>query len=576
MKYSRCIILHRLTTFTERIMKKLLLLFSVTIITLPQCIQGKRTPSSSHKNITSINTIWAEETLASMTLKEKIGQLFMASAGEDLCGFEKAIDMDAYYRNLIDDCKIGGVIMFYGSPEQQIPFSNKLQNLSKVPLLIGQDSEWGLSMRLKNTITFPKNMTLGAIQDDDLIFQAGKEIGKQSRMVGGTLVFAPVIDINTNPNNPIIGTRSFGSDKKNVAKKGIMFMKGMQSSGVLTCAKHFPGHGDTDTDSHLMLPVINHDMERLNAEELYPFKALINAGVDAIMPAHLAIPALGCPTKSCLLSKTVVHDLLQKRLGFTGLVVTDGMSMKGVSSFFTPQYAALQAILAGNDIILCPPMIKESIDHIAQAVTSGILPETELDKKVLKILRTKEKLCLHKTRMIAEDTRTETINNPSAYALKKLLFQKAITIMHNESQQLPLKKNLGVSFVNINAPLESDGIGYNLALDASNHDVQKIINVLELTKTVVIRCFQADINQSRYGKVSCLAPALKTLLEELAITDKQVIILLATSPYALYHLPKVPTIISYENDPDALKAGMDVLWGNTQAEGRLPIALPGA
>lgn len=526
--------------------------------------------------ISPLKASWAEDTLAFMSLKEKVGQLFMASAATKLSGFEKNIDLEAYYCDLINDCQIGGFALFSGELQDQISFVNKVQSCSKIPLLIGQDCEWGLNMRLKNTLEFPKNMTLGAIKDDNLIFNVGKEIGKQCRKVGVHINFGPVVDVNTNPNNPIIGIRSFGADRYNVAHKGTLLMRGLQAGGVFACAKHFPGHGDTETDSHLSLPVINHDMYRLQAEELYPFKILIDAGVDAIMTAHIAIPALGCPSNSSLLCKNVITRLLHEELGFNGLTITDGMTMKGVSSFYAPHDAALQALLAGNDIILGPPMIKKCIEHVMQAVNGGIFPITELNKKVLKILTAKEKFGLHKERLVATTTTTETITTPKALRLKADLFKKAITISHNESKLLPLVTmyaQQSTGFINVGKPAVTDELGEDLALDADSNILQSVIRSLHDYETIVIRLFQASATQSKYGRIPSLAPALEELITTLENNNKQLIIMLVTTPYALFFLPRVPTIVAYENNPDALKAAMDVLWGKAPAEGILPINL---
>lgn len=516
---------------------------------------------------------WAEDTLASMSLKEKVGQLFIASATEDLSGFETDIDLDAYYKNLIETCHVGGFIHFAGTFTKQVPFTNQLQRWSKLPLLMAQDGEWGLNMRLKDLMPLPKNMTLGAIQDDELIFAAGKMIGQQCRLSGIHLNFAPVVDINTNPKNPIIGIRSFGANKENVAHKGTLLMQGIQAGGCLACAKHFPGHGDTESDSHLCLPVINHDATRIHEEELFPFREIINHGVAAIMTAHLAIPALRSPSSSSLLSRHVVHTLLQKKLGFTGLVVTDGMTMKGVSAAFKAEDAALLAVLAGNDLILCPPMIASSIEHIIQAVNDGVLSLQDLNAKVLKILQAKERLGLHQERLVNESTTLAIINNPEILKLRTLLYEKAVTVINNAEQILPLNPDDRTLFINIGA-VGADEQGTTLSLDASNEEIEAIVKACPTYKNVVVRCFQLHPQQGRYGRVPGIAPAIANLFDQLSNQPIPTVIMLATSPYALEYLPSIPTVITYEQDPDAQAAGMKVVWGEITAKGILPIHRP--
>ena len=294
------------------------------------------------------NDSWAEQTLAQLTLKEKIAQTFMASVAATapdpkncvMYGFDPEIYDKNYIDRLIKKYKVGGVILLYSrydatnpkSPvEKQIDLINRIQAASEIPLLCGQDCEWGLDMRIENTIKFPKNMTLGAIQDNNLIFQLGQEIGRQCKAAGISINFAPVVDINNNPKNPIIGMRAFGAHKENVAQKGLAFALGMQSVETLACAKHFPGHGDVEYDTHHSSGSFTHPLAHLMNTELYPFNTLIQGGVRGIMSAHIEVPSLGCQTgTSATLSHSVITDLLRTKLRFTGLAFTDGMHMKGI------------------------------------------------------------------------------------------------------------------------------------------------------------------------------------------------------------------------------------------------------
>ena len=308
--------------------------------------------------------IWVNSTLNNMTLDEKIGQLFMVQAYSN-----KDKKHEDFITNMITKYHVGNLIFMQGTPEKQAKLNNKYQAASKVPLMIGFDGEWGLDMRLKNTYKFPWNMTLGAIKNDSLIKQFGEHLGKHCKRLGIHVNFAPVVDINTNPKNPIIGNRSFGENKENVTQKAIAFTKGMQSVGVLANAKHFPGHGDTATDSHHTLPVLNFGMSRLDSIELYPYKKVFDAGIASVMTAHLSIPSLESDSRlPTSLSKNVVTDLLQKKLGFLGLVITDGLNMKGAADYASSAEIDLAAIQAGNDLLLIPQDVPATINLIKKAI----------------------------------------------------------------------------------------------------------------------------------------------------------------------------------------------------------------
>jgi beta-glucosidase-like glycosyl hydrolase len=387
-------------------------------------VNYKDLPVGLHKYFDRDLKNWAEQTLQKLTIEEKVGQLFMVGfVCEPDDDPSKNFMMGHYFdqkeiENLIKNFHIGGLIFFQGSAKKQAEITNKFQMLSKYPLLVGQDCEWGLGMRLSDAISFPKNIELGKIPDESLLYKLGKEIGEQCRAIGVHVNFAPVVDINSNPDNPIIGDRSFGSCKKNVARKGKIFASGLQDGGVIACAKHFPGHGDTSVDSHLDLPVILHSVERLEKEELYPFKILIDSGVGAVMTAHLSIPALDPSGLPATVSRLIVTDLLRKKLGFDGLIFTDAMSMKGITA--APPAAALMALNAGNDILLCPLEVKNSIKYLVKNVKDGKINQNELDAHVLKILQAKEKLGLHKNRLIETDGIYEKLHSKNAEDLKEL------------------------------------------------------------------------------------------------------------------------------------------------------------
>ena len=311
--------------------------------------------------LTYLNSQWVSNILDTLTLEEKIGQLIIIPAYSNKDKQHKGeVEM------LIKKHNIGGLLFFQGGPVKQVNLTNYYQSKSEIPLLIAQDAEWGLSMRLDSTHSYPFAMTMGAIKDDTLIYQMGNDLAIQCKRIGVHINFGPVSDINS---NPIINARSFGEDKTNVSFKSVQYILGQQDYGILSCSKHFPGHGDTDSDSHKTLPYINHDLERIETVELYPFIEAIKNGVGSIMIAHLEVPALENKKKiPSSLSKKTVTGLLKEKLGFQGLIVTDALNMSGVTNYFDSDDAALKAFLAGNDILLMPDDVEEVISLIKKTV----------------------------------------------------------------------------------------------------------------------------------------------------------------------------------------------------------------
>jgi beta-glucosidase-like glycosyl hydrolase len=291
---------------------------------------------------------WVDSVMNSMTIDQKIGQLFMIAAYSN-----KDEKHQLNIENLVQQYQLGGLIFMQGTPLKQAELTNRYQQKSKTPLLIGFDGEWGLTMRLKDSYQFPWNMTLGALRSPELVEEFGKKLGQQLKRIGVHINFAPVVDVNTNPLNPIIGNRSFGENKLNVTEKAIAFTKGIQSEQILASAKHFPGHGDTDQDSHKTLPILNFDMARLDSIELYPYKKLIENGIGSIMVAHLNVPSLDTiKNLPSTLSYKIVTELLKEKLAFNGLIFTDALNMNGINNGSEAGTIELGAFLAGNDILL--------------------------------------------------------------------------------------------------------------------------------------------------------------------------------------------------------------------------------
>lgn len=536
------------------------------------------------------STSWSREKLAGMTLREKIGQLFFVAITSHKTIENESLASQAtlsYYRmsqpyieHLIQDYHIGGVIMLCkNNLILHINLTNHYQSVSTLPLIVSEDCEWGLSMRLRDVIEYPRNMTLGAIQDESLIYELGKEIGRQCKTIGVHWNFAPVIDVNNNPANPVINNRSFGQDKERVAYFGTLLMQGMQDAGIVTCAKHFPGHGDTDIDSHFELPLISHSKERLNDLELYPFKKLIHAGVDAIMNAHLTIPVLDGTHEASSLSYPIVTDLLKKELGFNGLIVTDALGMEAITKYNLPGELELKALLAGNDVLLCPVDVPKAVELIEQAIASGIFSEQELDKRVLKILQTKECLGLHQQRYVDPTDVMKTLHTEYAYDLKRRLYRAAITLVKKDSNMPARGEEASLHILQIGGAQQSvfvDALKSAYPLSSiqqcsstlSEEMVDGIVAACD-AQIVIVGLF--DMNKFK-NKNFGIAQATLQVLNKLDQQGKTVILALFGSPYSLALCDKQDVIVmAYEDAMEAQQAAVDCITGQLHPSGTLPV-----
>ncbi len=516
---------------------------------------------------------WVDSVYKQMPLNERIGQLFMVAAYSN----KDSVHVNALDK-LIKDYKIGGLIFFQGGPMRQAKLTNRFQAKSKLPLFIGIDAEWGLNMRLDSTYKFPWNSTLGAIRDLKLIEKVGEQMGKESKRMGIHFNFAPVLDINTNPKNPIIGHRSFGEDKKNVTEDAIVLMTGVQNQGVFSTGKHFPGHGDTSTDSHLTLPTVNFTRERIENVELYPYKRMFDEGLESVMVAHLHVPSLEArenyPTS---LSYNVVTDLLQNQLKFNGLIFTDALNMKGASNFKKPGDIDLEAFLAGNDILLFSENVPVAVEKITDAYNHNIITEDRLAQSVKKILHYKFKSGLHHYKPIAMDNLVSDINPAENNALQYQLFENAITVLKNEKQLIPIKDlTKKIAYVKLGDDVNSSFIStlnkYTQVTEVSNSNIDSLNVELKKYDVVIVGFHKSD----KAWKKHDFLDAELTCLQEIA-KNNIVILDVFTKAYSLMPIASFDDIesvvVSYQNSDIAQEVSAELLFGAIEAKGKLPVSI---
>lgn len=523
---------------------------------------------------------WVDSVFNKLTPKQRLGQLFMVAANTTLIDTHKVS-----VTKLIKQQHVGGVIFMRGYAHKQLSWTNHFQKNAKVPLMVAMDAEWGLGMRLKNMMSFPFQMTLGAIQEDTLIYQMGKQIALQMKRIGAHINFAPVVDVNINPKNPVIGYRSFSENRETVAHKGVAYMKGLQDHGIQANAKHFPGHGDTGTDSHFALPVIKHDTNRLDSIELHPFKALIKNGVKSIMVAHLNLPAYDAArNRPTTLSKNVVTKLLKEKLGYQGLIFTDALNMKAVTNFYKPGEVDLQALIAGNDVLLAPENVKKAIEVIQQGIAQNKISQAAIDQKVKKILAFKYSLNLHKKfKPLSLKNLYRDLRSPAAKALQRKLYQKALTIVKNQDNLLPFRRLDTLTFASVN-------IGKNRKTDVeqtlSNYAkfTHFFINTKKVRKwnynvvlakarkykvvVVSIHDLRKHGNRGKYG----LSKETVDFIKQLERHTKVIINVLGTA-YSLQHFENSKYLTcAYEDNKITRSLMPQMLFGAFGVDGRLPVS----
>ncbi len=524
---------------------------------------------------------WADSVVKQMSLDEKIGQLFMVAAYSN-----RGDDHTQEILNLIRNQHIGGLIFFQGGPGRQIDLTNSYQAASKVPLLIGMDAEWGLKMRLDSTFKFPKQMTMGAMPNDTLVFMMGQQVANHCKRIGVHVNFAPVLDVNNNPNNPVINYRSFGENRENVSRKGIQYILGLQSNGVMANGKHFPGHGDTDADSHKSLPTVPHDRRRLDSVELFPFRNAFKAGLASIMVAHLHVPQLEATENlATTLSPKVVTQLLREELNYNGLVFTDALNMKGVSGYFKPGEVDVKALLAGNDVLLFPEDVPTAVEMIRLAVKNKEISEKELTRRVLRILKAKEQYGCKKFSPISKSNLYEDLDNVGAHVVRRRIYEQAITVVKNDDDILPLrslgtKRILHISIGADTNNLFADGMDRYCALTRMSlpQKLQKgeVLHYLdEIVAHDVVIVSTHDLSQ-RVGSNYGLSNSSIQAIQKIAIARPTVLVHFG-NPYALSRLDSLVDlmgiVVAYEEQDIALDIASQLVFDGVPARGKLPVSI---
>jgi len=517
--------------------------------------------------------VWVDSIYNSLSIDQKIGQLFTIWVATKQ-GPEKMDEVSS----IIKKNHLGGLIFSLGNINDQAKYTNEFQSISKVPLLIGMDAEWGIGMRLDDAFSFPYNMTLGALNDNSLIYRVGKRIGVHAKRIGVHINFAPVTDINTNPNNPIIGSRSFGEDKINVTMKSLSYLKGMQSEGIMGSAKHFPGHGDTSTDSHKTLPIINFSAKRINDVELFPYKQLIKNNLSTVMVAHMEVPSLEKePKMPSTLSKNIISKLLKKKLKFEGLVITDAMDMKGVVDFNKNQSADVSALLAGNDVLLMPDDLDESTKSIKNAIKDGTITEKRLKYSVKKILMAKYKAGLHKNNKVDLKNIVEDMNSNIDKLLFEEITEKSITLIKNDNDILPLKDvSSKIAFLEMgdsNSDEFFKMLNHYTKVDKVQYDSKaELLRTLKPYKTVIVGFHKS--NKSPFDPYKFSKTEIETI--ELLSKNKNVILNVFAKAYALMDVDMTnvsSVLVSYQNNVTAQNKSAQIIFGALPALGRLPVSI---
>ncbi|MCR4396186.1 MAG: glycoside hydrolase family 3 protein [Candidatus Saccharicenans sp.] len=531
---------------------------------------------------------WVEKTIRKMSLEEKIGQLVVTRYTGQFFNYDSP-----YLKNLeelVRKYHLGGLILFGGEALETAHFTNHFQKLARVPLLIASDLERGAGNQVTGATLFPPLMALGAADSEELAYEMGRVTAIEGRALGIHMTYAPVVDVNINPDNPIINTRSVGEEPEQVARITRAFIKSCQSHGMIATAKHFPGHGDTDQDSHSLLPVIRADEERLKQVELYPFQAAIEAGVESIMTAHLYLPALepeeGLPAT---LSPRILSGLLRQQMGFKGLVVTDALEMRGITGYFGDEEAALRALKAGVDLLLLPPDPVRVIERLTLAVRTGELPLSRVEESLRRVLLAKTRLGLHRQRYVSLDRLPLILGRQEFRDLAWKAFASALTLVKNDNQLLPLRENKNLVLLSLSSDPGDYFAGRRLAAEVSSRlpgtrvfyadgdtgqeKLDEAFSAASEAELVVAALFSSL--RSGKGTVD-LEPVHIDFIKRLKANGIPVVAVSFGSPYFLRHFPEVDGYLClYRNTSETQELAAKALCGEITIFGHLPVSLPG-
>ena len=520
---------------------------------------------------------WVDSVFKTLSQEEKIAQMMMIRVMSN-----KNQQYEDSLSNSLQKYPVGGLIFFQGGPVRQAKMTNRFQSEAKVPFLVAIDGEWGLGMRLDSTISFPYQMTLGAIQDDSLIYRMGAAVAQHCKRMGIHINFAPVVDINNNPNNPVISYRSFGENKENVAQKSYMYMRGMQDNGILTTAKHFPGHGDTDVDSHYGLPLINFDRNRLDSLELYPFRYLIERGLAGVMVAHLSIPKLD-PTENLpsTLSKPIITDLLKKELGFQGLVFTDALDMKGVTKYFKPGDLDVKAVMAGNDVLELSENIPVAIDAIKAAIKKGDIKQSDIDSRCRKILEAKFWAGLDMYKPVELNNLVEDLNDPYSQALNRQLTKASLTLLKNDLDIVPIRnlyssKIVAVAVNTSRPPVFHEMLGNytnvnSIALPSkpSSEALREVRKAVEEADIVIL-----SVHQDGRPRNIKLDPLTLSIIDDIN-NSRKAIVALFTNAYSVNITNSFENskaiVMAYQDSPNSEELAAQLIFGAIGCNGKMPV-----
>jgi len=553
--------------------KKGILLFLVTIsiVAKAQTIHPKA-------------ALWADSVLNSLTPDQRIAQLMVLRLSSYDFKTKTALYFDSLVKEKVKRFNIGGICLFQGSAVKLGGIVNELQAMAQTPLMVCIDGEWGVGMRLFDSVqALPRQMMLGAVEDKNIVYDYGKLVAEQCKRLGITVNYAPVVDINNNPNNPVINDRSFGEDKYKVAAYGIEYMKGMQDAGVMACAKHFPGHGDVAVDSHLDLPVINKSMEQLDSLELYPFKEIFKAGVGSVMVAHLYIPAIdSSANRATSISKKNVTGLLRNGLGYQGLTFTDAIEMQGVQKFFPGGEASVQSIIAGNDMLCLPPDVEQTIKKIKEAINKKQLSWDDINYHCKKVLLAKYQYGGEKIPAISLTNITEDLNK-GVPEMKKLIAENALTVLQKKDDRFfPLtapESNkiayiaIGINEENLFAKKLKESYGadvYYFDYKQNNARIASLVAQLKEYNKVIIGIHNYSRKPENNFGISVPAVSLAKKLQE----ETNSATLVFGNPYAIKNFCGAGNLIAcYEDDPIVQQAAANLLEGKFLAKGKLPVTV---